>query len=211
MLAEAGVDEAELRRRCRRRRFERGEVVFHAGDPAGAFHFIDRGVLAVRLTTPLGDVVVLELLRAGGTLGEQALVDGTGERTATVVAVERSETLSLDRASFDQLRAEHPPLDRFLLGVVSQRLRRANGQLLEVLFLPAEVRILRCVWRLAVEAGPGETLTLTQGDLAAMTGVTRSTANRVLRQAQDDGLLRMARGRIEVLDGEALRRRGGYR
>jgi CRP-like cAMP-binding protein len=207
MLNDAGIDEAEVRRRCRRRRFDRGEVVFHAGDPAGAFHFVDRGVLAVRLTTPLGDVVVLDLVRAGGTIGEQALLDAAGERTATVVAVERSETLALDRTSFEQLRAEHPAIDRFLLGLVSQRLRRANGQLLEVLFLPAEARVLRCVRRLADDAGPGVALTLTQADLAAMTGVTRSTANRVLRQAQDDGLLRMTRGRVEVLDPEGLRRR----
>src|SRR3954452_3150160 len=91
----AGLDEATLRAACTLKRYHRGEVVFHEGDPAGALHLIDRGRVAVRLTTPLGDVGTLDVLQAGDTFGEQALVDGIGERTATVTAIERAETLAL--------------------------------------------------------------------------------------------------------------------
>ena len=209
MLADARIDEAELRRRCRRRRFDRGEVVFHEGDPAGGVHLVDRGLLAVKLTTPLGDVAVLDLVAAGGTIGEHALVDGSGERTASVVAVERSETLLLDRRGFEQLRADHPAVDDFLLAVMAHRLARTNRQLLDVLFLPADVRVMRCIWRLAAVGGGA--VVLTQGDVASMTGVTRSTANRILRAAEEAGVIEIGRGRLAVLDEPALRARAGLR
>jgi hypothetical protein len=44
-----------------------------------------------------------------------------------------------------------------------------------------------------------------------MTGVTRSTANRLLRQAQTDGLVAIGRVHLEVLDAPALRKRAELR
>jgi hypothetical protein len=44
-----------------------------------------------------------------------------------------------------------------------------------------------------------------------MTGVTRSTANRLLRQAQADGVVCISRVQLQVLDASALRKRAGLR
>jgi CRP-like cAMP-binding protein len=207
----AGLDVRHLRASCVRKRYDRGEVVFHEGDPGGALHLVERGCVAVRLTTPLGEVATLDVLQAGDTFGEQALVDGLGERTATVTAIERSETLALDRAGFDRLRAEHPGVDRFLVMVLSARLRSTSRQLLDALYLPAETRVVRCVARMHAlfSSDPAGTIPLTQGDIASMAGVTRSTANRVLSAAQTKGVLRVGRGTLEILDAEQLHRLAG--
>lgn len=208
-----GLDERSLRAGCVRRRFERGEVVFHEGDPAGSLHLIDKGRVAVRLTTPVGEVATIDVLQVGDTFGEQALVDGVGDRTATVTALERVETLALDRAGFERLRIDHPGVDRFLLMVVSARLQLTSHQLLDALYLPAELRVMRCVARMhamfCVERG--DTIPLTQAEIASMAGVTRSTANRVLKAAQVDGVLSVSRAQIEVLDVAGLRRASGQR
>lgn len=45
---------------------------------------------------------------------------------------------------------------------------------------------------------------LTQEDVAELAGTTRSTANRALRQAEESGLLRIGRGRIELLDPKGI-------
>jgi CRP-like cAMP-binding protein len=50
-------------------------------------------------------------------------------------------------------------------------------------------------------AGP-----LTQGDLAAMIGCTRQSVNKLLGMFTDDGLLRLERDRIVVLDLDRLLR-----
>jgi CRP/FNR family cyclic AMP-dependent transcriptional regulator len=207
----AGLDERALRASCSPKRFDRGEVVFHEGDAAGALYLIDRGRVAVRLTTPLGEVATLDLLQTGDTFGEQALVDEAGERTATVTAIEQTETLALDRVSFERVRREHPCVDRFLVMVLSARLQLTSHLLLDALYLPAELRVMRCVVRMHAmfSSGSGGVIPLTQADIASMAGVTRSTANRLLNHAQADGVLRVGRGTLEVVDVERLRRQTG--
>lgn len=209
----AGLDESVLRSTCRRRHFARGEVVFHEGDPAGAVHLVDRGRAAISLTAPTGDVVTVDVLQRGDTFGEQALVDRAAVRSATVTALEKLETLAMDVATAERLRLEHPGIDRFLLTILSARLRATNQQLLEALYLPAEVRVFRCLCRLAAvfESDSRACIPLTQNDIGSMTGISRSTVSRLLRQAQVDGIIVVTRSRLEVRDVATLRRRARLR
>ncbi|MFV0308828.1 MAG: cyclic nucleotide-binding domain-containing protein [Desertimonas sp.] len=48
-----------------RRRFRRGEVVFHEGDPGDTVHLVDKGHVAVRVTTPVGDVATVRVVGPG--------------------------------------------------------------------------------------------------------------------------------------------------
>ena len=50
-------------------------------------------------------------------------------------------------------------------------------------------------------------ISLTQEQVGHMAGTTRPTTNRVLRAAEDAGIVRMARGHIDVLNPDALARR----
>ena len=50
-----GVPEDEVRRLlsvARRRRFSRGEVVFHRDDPADSLHLVQKGRFAIKVMTP---------------------------------------------------------------------------------------------------------------------------------------------------------------
>lgn len=209
LTALAELDDVMLRASCRRQHYARGEVIFHEGDAAGEFHLVDKGMVTVQLTTPLGDTVIVDVLQVGDTFGEQALVDDVGERTATVTALDKTETLRLDLTTFRELRTTHPGFDRFLLMVVSRRLHATSQQLLEALYLPAEARLLRCLCRLSLMfAG---SIPLTQADLASMSGITRSTANRLLRHIERTGVIEIERARIRVIDDTGLRRSAGLR
>ena len=48
---------------------------------------------------------------------------------------------------------------------------------------------------------------LTQEQLAEMTGTTRPTVNKVLREEQDRGTIELRRGKTVILDPEELARR----
>ncbi len=50
-----------------------------------------------------------------------------------------------------------------------------------------------------------------QEELAAYCGVTRTTANRVLRQLSEQGLIELGRGRLYVRDVSTLERRASAR
>src|ERR1051325_2175062 len=92
---------------ARRRRFTLREVLFHEGDPGDTLHLIDKGRVAIRITTPLGDAATVGVLGRGDVVGEMAVLEEGGHRQATVTALEATETLSLDRGQLDDLRLAH--------------------------------------------------------------------------------------------------------
>jgi CRP/FNR family transcriptional regulator, cyclic AMP receptor protein len=53
----------------------------------------------------------------------------------------------------------------------------------------------------------GNVIPLTQDDVAELAGATRPTVNRVLKDAEAAGLIQLRRGRIELLDVDAIARR----
>ena len=195
----------ELLARSHRRRFARREVLFHAGDPAGSLHLVAKGRVAIRVTTPLGDVATLDLLVAGNVLGEMALLAPGGSRSATAVALEATETLTIDTTTFAEMRRDHPELTEMLVGLLAARVRQLNDRLLEALYVPADTRLLRRVLELSVLYGAE--IPLTQEDLAGLAGATRATVNRVLRREEKAGTVALGRGRLSVLDREGLARR----
>ena len=70
-------------------------------------------------------------------------------------------------------------------------------------------RVLRRVLELGELYRNGETICvpLGQDEIAQLAGVTRQTVNKVLAKAQQDGVLRIERGRLEILGLEEIRRR----
>lgn len=192
------------------RSYGKDETVFTQGDPGGAFHLLSKGRMAVRVATPSGEVVTLSVLGPGDFFGELALLGPRHVRTASVVALEPAETLSMDLARFDQLRRTNPSVERFLVDVLGAQVRRLTAHLVEALYVPAEQRTVRRLLGL-LHHYRGDSVPVvvpvTQEDLATMAGTTRPTVNRVLRSLEDEGAVRLARGRIEVLDVEILRKR----
>ena len=199
------TDRRDVLRLARRRKFARKEVVFHEGDPGDTLHLIVKGHVAVRITTPLWDEGILRLLGPGQIFGELALID-PAPRVASVVAVDQCETLALHRDHVTTLRQEHPAVDDLLLGAVIGEVRRVSAQLIEVMYLPVEKRVFRRLLDLASLFG--DTIPLTQTELAQLTGATRSTVNRALQGGEAAGYIRVGRGRIDVLDRAQVERRG---
>jgi CRP/FNR family cyclic AMP-dependent transcriptional regulator len=139
-----------------------------------------------------------------------ALVSGPHRRTATATALDSAGTIMLHQEQFDRLRRQYPAVDRHLIQVLAQRIRRQNDQLLEVLFASARLRVLRGLLRLADlygDASRGEVvIPLSQDVLASLAGASRPTTNQVLRAAEKAGTIAVRRSRIQILDRQTLAR-----
>lgn len=194
-----------------RKRYSKGEVIFHEGDPGDALHIVEKGHVAVRVTTAMGEVATLAVLGPGASFGEHAVLTADSTRGATVVAIEKAETRILQGSAFRELRRNRPEIDLVVMELLANQVRRLTEHLLEALYVSADKRVLRRLLDVAEgfgDSGAGPlTLPFTQDDLASMAGTTRPTANRVLKAAEAEGLVALSRGRIEVLDGDGLRRR----
>ena len=210
LLEEVPVDQVrELLQIARRRRFARNEVVFHRDDPGDSLHLISKGRFAIQVMTPLGETATVAVRGPGESFGEMALVGGM-RRSATVVALQESETFSVYQSDFERLRREHPSVSDVLIQFLVSEVKMLNERLLEALYVPVERRVLRRLVELA-ELYPGSDgtaeITLTQEAIAELAGAARPTVNRVLREEAQSGLIELMRGRIRILDLEALRKR----
>jgi CRP-like cAMP-binding protein len=200
-----GASDDEMRRLVsvgRRRRFARGEVVFHQGDPADSLHLIQAGRFLISVTAPRGNTAALAVRGPKQAFGEMALVADDATRSATVSALERAETLAVYRTDFHALRAQHPAMNELLIRLLTTRVRTMNDRLVEALYTDADTRVRRRLAdleRIYVASGETEAvIPFTQEQLAELAGTSRATANRVLRVEAAAGRLRLRRGAIVV-------------
>ena len=195
---------------ARRRSFSRGEVVFHEGDPGDTLHLIDRGHVAARVTTPLGDIATLRIIGPGEYFGELAVVS-PAPRSATIIALEPTETMALHRDQINRLRLEHPDVDQVLLEAVVVEVRRLSVALLDAMYSPVPTRLARQLVGLArtypVDAKGRIVIPLPQDDLAGLCGTTRATVNQLVGKLVDKKLLEVARGRVTITDLHGLARK----
>jgi len=207
----AGVPEEEVQlvlSIARRRKFGRGEVVFHQEDPADTLHLIAKGRFVVRVTTALGDTAILSVLGPGEMFGELALLGGEdSRRSATVAALEAGETRSVHKIDFERLRSRNPQTANVLIAILAGQVERLSKNLVEALYVAADKRVLRRLVEIAEIFDDG-VVPITQEDLAGLAGTSRATVNRVLREEEERGTVKLGRGRTTVLDSEALARRG---
>jgi CRP-like cAMP-binding protein len=80
--------------------------------------------------------------------------------------------------------------------------------LVEMLYVPAELRVLRALLSMATLEDPSP-VRLTQDELASFAATTRPTANHVLRQEEERGTVALSRGQVMVLDRQRLAERAG--
>lgn len=201
---------ASIARGLRSRRFRRGEVLFHQGDPGDALFVVLSGAIKIVLPSEEGDEAILTTVHPGDFLGELALIDGA-DRSATAVALEPTETLMLSRERFRELIEEEPELRDALLAALAAELRRLTAHVGDLHFLDLTGRLAAQLVRLARLQGrrqPDGTIRLdgpiTQGDLASMVGSTRQSVNKLLGAFVDDGLVRQERESIIILDLDGL-------
>ncbi|HXM53782.1 MAG TPA: Crp/Fnr family transcriptional regulator [Candidatus Dormibacteraeota bacterium] len=211
MLQHLPAEEAErVIRGSRRHRYAAGQVIFHEDDPGDSMHVILSGRVAVLVTHPLGQQLTYQIMGEGGLVGELSLLMPGGRRSATVQALEATETLAIGRREFERLLREHPPVSLLLVRLLTDHVLRLSERLREMLYLPVEARIRRRLIDVAQTYGgvaAGTVVRLRQDDLASLSGAARATVNRVLRQDAIDGIVALERRRVIILDAERLRRR----
>ncbi len=206
----APEDVRQLLSIARRRTFEKGEVVFHRDDPGDSLHLIVRGRFAARVSTQVGDSVLLDVLGPGQAFGELALLLPGERRSATISALEDGETRSVFRDDFVRLQRSHPGVKDVLLRLLAEQVRRTSDRIVEAHHIDADTRVGRRLCELAAIYGDGDgdpVVPLTQDDLAAMAGTSRATVNRVLREEEKRGAVALERGKVTLLDSDALVRR----
>ena len=89
----AGLDSADFEQLAKRisgTSIEKGEVLFHRGDTAESFYFVQAGLIELSLNSPTGDKKTLEIIRPGHTFGEAVAFMRAREYPVSAEALEDS-------------------------------------------------------------------------------------------------------------------------
>jgi CRP-like cAMP-binding protein len=138
--------------------------------------------------------VILSLLGAGDFFGEMALLDNE-PRSATAIAVEDSELLSLHRNDFQNVLSDNRSITVGLIKVLTARLRRANHQISTLALLDVYGRVARVIVDMAREEGrrlkDGRIAfrRATHQEIANRIGTTRETVTRMLKDLERQGMI----------------------
>jgi CRP-like cAMP-binding protein len=175
-----------------------GSPLFRAGQPAPGVWIVRDGRIELSVGSGRRRAVV-QLLRPGDVDGDiQLLLEMPLPYTAR--AISEVTCLFLSRQDFEDLLATHMAIARRWLSSVAQRLAASQARILALLggSLAAQIASL-----LAEEAVDGR-VELPQRTLAAMLGVQRPSLNKVLKDLERDGAIRISYSTIEVLDRARL-------
>ncbi len=186
-----------LRGRSRIRSFAPNTIVVNEGDDGSSLFVVQSGSLKVFLTDNIGREVTLSLLDPGDYFGELALLDDA-PRSASVIALSRSEVLQIPRVAFLALIEAYPACMQIVVRNLVGRIRTLTESVRALALVDVFGRISRLFDSLAVEEDGVAIIDrrLTQQDLANMVGASREMVNRILRDMVSGGYVEIEPHRI---------------
>jgi len=208
------TDLRQLSELLHRKTFPAGKSLMTVEQTGEVVYFIISGTVKVHIEQEDGADVSISLLGPGEIIGEMSALDQTN-RSASVLTLEETTLLWMDRDAFRQCLAAIPTLACNLACTLSARLRSANEQIQSLAALEVETRIARRILAFAERYGQpvpnGDLLIpirLTQTDIANLVGASREHTNKILVSYKERGYLSVDHNyHITIHDKTALARR----
>ena len=181
---------------------EKGDYLFHEGDPAHGFYVVQRGAVNVHRVNAAGREQIIHVFRAGDSFAEVALATRTGY-PADARAIEPTQVLLVQKDGILALLKRQPELALRMLGSMSSHLRVLVGQLEDLTLKDVETRLANWLVKRCPNP-PGEQparieLTMTKRVLAAELGTVSETFSRTLAKFREQKLLTVKGKTITVL------------
>ena len=194
LFKELASEELErIARLTRQVRAERGEILFHRGDPANGFHLIVYGQVKLAFISSKGDEKVVEIIGPGGSFGEAVMFM---ERPHVVTAQSLADSLLLyiqKDAVFDELDRD-PRFARRIIAGLSRRLHHLMGDLEAYSMRSGTQRLISflledCRREREEEDAIAVTLPTTKGIVASRLNLTQEHFSRILHELAAEGLI----------------------
>ena len=179
---------AQLFHAAQARHLKAGERLFAIGDPGDGCFLLEQGLLKATVASHLGEERIIAILGPGAIVGELSMIDGL-PRSASVVAMQDCVLRFVSREALQQRANTKSETYQLLLAILATRLRQVDEDLVATTFLTVKARVARALLKLAEYIGQPSSEghivfqeRISLADLAAMAGVARENACRVLSE-----------------------------
>jgi len=179
-----------------------GVVCFEPGDIVDQIYFPETGMISLLVATGDGDMVETSMIGREGAVGVQRAIGERRSFTRATVQIPRVFS-TISAARFAKVASGSPAL-RELVFRYTERLWIEAQQLVACNAVHDSASRL-CRWLLlSADRSGSDHLPLTQDILSDMLGVRRTTVTLLAQELQKQGLLKYSRGKITLLDRNAL-------
>jgi CRP/FNR family cyclic AMP-dependent transcriptional regulator len=181
--------------------FQKNEVIFLTGDPAGHVLYIEKGLVRLSVTSSRGKTVVVTVLDGGNFFGIWCLA-GQLRRTATATAMAPTTARVIPKEQLLRLLRTEPAFSEYFISFLLKRNMRIGQQVIDLLFDASEKRLIRTLLFLAqFGAKDGDKVTLShvpQELLAEMIGSTRTHVNGFMTKLKRLGFVEYNGGLMKI-------------
>lgn len=185
------------------RTYSAGQVVMLAGEPCTGLFVVRSGRVKITRSSPEGREHILHFAGAGESFNDVPAFDG-GPNPATVEALEDSRLLIIERQALLNMIEHYPQLARAVISVLAARCRQLVAMVEDLSLRTVTARLAGL---LLEQAARPDAPALTRAQMAARLGTVREMVSRSLKELERNGLIRLDRARIVIVDRDGLARR----
>lgn len=188
---------------CALRRHAEPTEILSQGEPCSGFYIVAKGLVEVKYCDSQGNLSVVHVAAPGDVLGDVEAISGRDCAASCVTLPDTTLLFCPTPVIYTHLQS--PVFVRNQARLFYERLRRDNLARSVSQFYSADQRLYVCLCQLTNERRPE--IRVNQNNLADIVGCSRQTVNRKLGELRDQGVIRLGKGRITVLDRRDLERR----
>jgi CRP/FNR family transcriptional regulator len=132
--------------------FEAGDVIFREGEVGDRMYILLDGLVELKVKVDKGEAVIKTVDTPNDFFGEMAFLDDR-PRSATAVALRRTKVLVADGPTFEAMILQNGKFALKIIKVLSERIRRSNDQVSELIETMPRERIARGMVDFAIKEG----------------------------------------------------------
>ena len=192
-----------------RRRVNKGQSLFNAGQRFDAMYAVRSGFFKTLITAPDGREQVTGFQMAGEILGMDGIVNS--QHTCDAIALEDAEVCVMPYDNMESISRDFPSLQNHIHRVMSRELVRDQGMMMMLGSMRAEERLaaflVNLTQRLTARGFSGSEMVLrmTREEIGSYLGMKLETVSRTFSKFVDEALIEVKQRHIKIVNMDGLR------
>lgn len=191
---------------AKKRDIKRNEFLFGEGEPADSAFYLQTGEVRISYFSDQGKESIVFIRRTGDLFGLAEAIGGV-KRACNAQAITPCCLYEIKRGDLENLLSRHWTLSKRVMESLGSRLRYLGEQLENLMSCDVTTRLLKLLFHLSCQGPAGSNaadgsittpIKITQEHIAAMIGSCQQTVSEILKQFEEDGLIRISRNRREI-------------
>lgn len=187
-----------------KKKHNQGELLAQRGDLYESLMIVLNGAVIGEMMDSLGKVVKIEELKSGMPLATAVLYSQSPRLPVNITTLQETEILYIPKASFTIMMQKNNTLLINFLQLVSNRATFLTERIWFLSFKTIREKLAHFFLQKATQGSDRIKIELTQQEIADYFGVTRPALARSIAKLEEEGIIKMERKEVLILDRNKL-------